>query len=50
MLDEEIEKKKKMDEEIRKKIMARIKDEPILVYIGVGKNKNVLKRNHNEKI
>lgn len=32
--------------EVRKKIMARIKNEPILVYIGVEKNKNILKRNH----
>ena len=34
---------------IRKKIMERIKDKPILIYIGVEKNKNILKRNHNDK-
>jgi DNA ligase D-like protein (predicted 3'-phosphoesterase) len=31
---------------IRKKIMSRIKDKPILVYIGTGTNEKILKRNH----
>jgi DNA ligase D-like protein (predicted 3'-phosphoesterase) len=35
--------------EIRKKIMSRIKDNPVLVYIGIGKNESVLKRNHDNK-
>jgi hypothetical protein len=35
--------------DIRKKIMARIKGKPILVYIGIGKNQKVLKRNHDNK-
>lgn len=35
--------------EVRKKIMSRIKDKPVLVYIGVGKNQKILKRNHNGK-
>jgi len=34
---------------IRKKIMSRIKDKPILVYIGTGTNEKVLKRSHNGK-
>jgi hypothetical protein len=31
------------------KIMAEIKDKPVMIYIGTAKNKNILKRNHNEK-
>lgn len=38
-----------MKPEVRKKIMSRIKGKPILVYIGTGKNENILKRNHNDK-
>lgn len=34
---------------IRKKIMARIKDNPVLIYIGTERNENVLKRNHKGK-
>ncbi|MFA5048467.1 MAG: DNA polymerase ligase N-terminal domain-containing protein [Patescibacteria group bacterium] len=35
--------------DIKKKIMARIKDNPIIVYIGTGTNEKILKRNHNNK-
>jgi len=35
--------------EVRKKIMSRIKGKPVLIYLGVGKNKTILKRNHNDK-
>lgn len=35
--------------DIRKKIMSRIKDNPILIYIGTGTNQKILKRNHNNK-
>jgi len=35
--------------EIKKKIMDRIKDKPVMLFIGVEKNKNILKRNHNDK-
>lgn len=35
--------------DIRKKIMSVIKDKPVLVYIGIGKNENILKRNHDNK-
>lgn len=31
------------------KIMKEIKDEPVMLYIATGKNKNILKRNHNNK-
>jgi len=34
---------------VRKSIMSRIKGKPVLVYIGVGKNNKVLKRNHDGK-
>ncbi len=34
---------------IKNLIMSRIKDKPVLVYIGVGKNKKILKRNHDGK-
>lgn len=34
---------------IRKQIMARIKDKPVLVYLGIGKNEKILKRNHDNK-
>jgi uncharacterized protein YqfB (UPF0267 family)/GTP-binding protein EngB required for normal cell division len=34
---------------VRKKIMARIKDKPILIYIGTERNENILKRNHKGK-
>lgn len=34
---------------IRKQIMARIKGKPVLVYLGVGKNEKILKRNHEDK-
>ncbi len=34
---------------IRNQIMAIIKDKPIIVYLGVKKNKTVLKRYHNDK-
>lgn len=42
-------KKHYMKPAIRKKIMSRIKGKPILIYIGVDKNQNILKRNHNGK-
>jgi DNA ligase D-like protein (predicted 3'-phosphoesterase) len=42
-------KKHYMKPEIRKKIMSRIKGKPVLVYIGVGKNESILKRNHKGK-
>lgn len=35
--------------DIRKKIMARIKGKPVLIYLGIGKNQKVLKRNHDGK-
>lgn len=35
--------------DIRKKIMSQIKGDTILIYLGTGKNKNILKRNHNNK-
>jgi hypothetical protein len=35
--------------DVRKKIMNRIKNRPVMIYIGIGKNKNILKRNHNGK-
>jgi hypothetical protein len=38
-----------MSPSIKKKIMTRIKDKPVLIYIGAGKNETVLKRNHNGK-
>lgn len=38
-----------MKPEVRKKIMSRIKDDPVLVYVGTGKNESILKRNHNDK-
>lgn len=31
------------------KILKEIKDKPVMLYIGTGKNENVLKRNHNDK-
>ena len=31
------------------KILKEIKDKPIMIYIGTGKNENILKRNHNGK-
>lgn len=31
------------------KILKEIKDHPVMIYIGVEKNKNVLKRHHNDK-
>lgn len=34
---------------IRKKIMSRIKDNPVIVYIGTGTNEKILKRNHDGK-
>ena len=34
---------------VEKLIMSRIKDKPVLIYIGVDRNKNILKRNHNDK-
>ena len=34
---------------VRKQIMSRIKGKPVLVYLGVGKNEKVLKRNHDGK-
>lgn len=34
---------------IRKEIMLRIKNNPILIYIGTGTNEKILKRNHNNK-
>jgi DNA ligase D-like protein (predicted 3'-phosphoesterase) len=34
---------------IRKEIMSYIKSKPILIFLGIGKNKKVLKRNHNNK-
>lgn len=34
---------------VRKAIMEQIKGDPILIYLAVGKNKNILKRNHNGK-
>jgi len=34
---------------IRKQIMSRIKGKPVLVYLGVGKNEKILKRNHDSK-
>jgi hypothetical protein len=34
---------------VRKSIMSRIKGKPILIYLGIGKNEKVLKRNHGEK-
>lgn len=42
-------KKHYMQADVRKKIMSRIKSKPILIYIGVGKNEKILKRNHNGK-
>lgn len=35
--------------EIKKEIMSYIKNKPILIFLGIGKNKKVLKRNHNNK-
>ena len=35
--------------DVRKKIMSIIKDKPVLVYVGIGKNENILKRNHDNK-
>jgi len=35
--------------DIRKKIMVRIKGKPILIYLGIGKNQKILKRNHDGK-
>jgi hypothetical protein len=35
---------------IRKQIMSRIKDKPVLVYLGVGTNEKILKRNHDDKL
>lgn len=35
--------------EVRKKIMSRIKGKPVIVYLGIGKNEKILKRNHNNK-
>lgn len=35
--------------EIRKRILVRIKDKPILIYIGTAKNESILKRKHNDK-
>lgn len=35
--------------EIKDKIMSRIKDKPVMLFIGVEKNKVILKRNHNGK-
>jgi hypothetical protein len=34
---------------VRKQIMSRIKGKPVLVYLGVGKNEKILKRNHDGK-
>ena len=34
---------------IRKQIMSRIKGKPVLIYLGVGKNEKILKRNHDGK-
>jgi hypothetical protein len=34
---------------VRKQIMSRIKDKPVLIYLGVGKNEKILKRNHDDK-
>lgn len=34
---------------VRKKIMDRIKDKQILIYIGIERNESILKRNHNGK-
>lgn len=31
------------------KILKEIKDKQVMLYIGTGKNQNILKRNHNEK-
>lgn len=34
---------------VRRQIMSRIKGKPALVYLGVGKNEKILKRNHDGK-
>jgi hypothetical protein len=34
---------------VRKQIMSRVKGKPVLVYLGVGKNEKILKRNHDNK-
>jgi len=34
---------------VRKQIMSRIKSVPVLIYLGVGKNEKILKRNHDDK-
>lgn len=36
-------------DDIRKRIMSVIKNNPVIVYIGTSKNENILKRNHNDK-
>jgi DNA ligase D-like protein (predicted 3'-phosphoesterase) len=33
----------------KSKIMKEIKGKPVMLFIGTGKNQNVLKRNHNDK-
>lgn len=33
----------------KSKIMSEIKNKPVMLFIGTGKNQNVLKRNHNDK-
>jgi DNA ligase D-like protein (predicted 3'-phosphoesterase) len=33
----------------KSKIMSEIKGKPVMLFIGTGKNQNVLKRNHNDK-
>lgn len=38
-----------MKPSIKKQIMSRIKNEPVLIYIGTGTNEKILKRNHNNK-
>jgi len=34
---------------VRKQIMSRVKGKPVLIYLGVGKNEKILKRNHDGK-
>jgi hypothetical protein len=34
---------------VRRQIMSRIKGKPVLIYLGVGTNEKILKRNHNGK-
>jgi hypothetical protein len=34
---------------VRKQVMSRVKGKPVLIYLGIGKNEKILKRNHDGK-